>query len=153
VEKVSGPIGCAGIGYTSYSGGSLTAKLSWSVRDLRNTLGPSSSARPFPNLSGTAIGAVEKFMVRNNEGYRDLFTNWTFSMNALEVGCIFTADIASCTVTNAPGWGASGYAMVECKSGYFGATDRGVLVTKDNAAAANTVFWTQNGGTTWGTIK
>lgn len=153
VDRVSGPIGCAAIGYTSYGGGSVTGKLSWSARDLRNTLGPSSAARPFINLSGTAIAAVEKFMVRNNEGYRDLFTGWTFSMNALEVGCTFTADIASCTVTNAPGWGASGYAMVECKSGYFGATDRGVLVTKDNANAANTVFWTQNGGATWGVIK
>jgi len=154
VDRVSGPLGCSAIGYTSYGGGALTAKLSWSVRDLRNTLGASSSARLFTNLSGTAIAAVEKFMVRNNEGYRDVFTSWTFAVNAMEVGCQFTADLASCTITNPPGaLGSSGYALFECKSGYFGATDRGVLVTKDNASVANTVFWTLDGGTTWGTIK
>lgn len=153
VNNVQGPLGAYGIGYTSFGGSSLTGKFSWSVTNLRNTLGASATARPCVNLSGSAIGAFEKFMVRDNEGYRDLFTSLTFSMAALEVGCRFTADIASCTVTNAPGWGASGYALVECKSGYFGTTDRGVLVTKDNAAAANTVFWSRDGGTTWGTIK
>lgn len=153
VNNVQGPLGAYGIGYTSFGGSSLASKFSWSVTNLRNTLGASSTAQTCKNLSGTAIGAFEKFMVRDNEGYRDLFSSLTFSMAALEVGCRFTAEIASCTVTNAPGWGSSGYALVECKSGYFGATDRGVLVTKDNAAAANTMFWTRDGGTTWGTIK
>lgn len=153
VNNVQGPIGAYGIGYTGFGGSSLTGKFSWSVTNLRNTLGPSSTARPCVPLQGAAIGAFEKFMVRNNEGYRDLFTGLTFSMAALEVGCRFTADIASCTVTNAPGWGSSGYALVECKSGYFNVGDRGILVTKGNATAANTVFWTQDGGTTWGTIK
>ena len=154
VDRVSGPLGCYAIGYTSYGGGALTSKLSWSVTNNRNTLGPASASRPCVNLSGSAIGAFEKFMVRNNEGFRDIFTNLTFSVAAMEVGCQFTADLSTCTITNAPGsLGASGYALFECKSAYFGATDRGVLVTKDNASVANTVFWTLNGGTTWGTIK
>lgn len=154
VNGVKGPIGAYAIGYTSFGGSSLTSKLSWSATNNRNTLGPASASQVCRNLSGSQIGAFEKFMVRNNEGFRDLFTNLTFSVAAMEVGCQFTADLSTCTITNAPGsLGASGYALFECKSAYFGATDRGVLVTKDNASVANTVFWTLNGGTTWGTIK
>jgi len=154
VNGVKGPIGAYAIGYNSFGGSSLTSKLSLSATNNRNTLGPSPASQVCRNLSGSQIGAFEKFMVRNNEGFRDLFTNLTFSVAAMEVGCQFTADLSTCTITNAPGsLGASGYALFECKSAYFGATDRGVLITKDNAGSANTVFWTQNGGTTWGTIK
>lgn len=154
VRNVAGPVGCAAIGYTGYGGTALTSKLSFEVADVRNTLGPASASRPFAALSGSTVLAVEGFLLRNNEGYRDLIAGaWAFNFNALKVGCAFTVDIAAVAATNPPGWGASGYAHIECIGSYFGATDRSVRVTVNNAAVANTVFFTQDGGTTWGTIR
>ena len=73
-------------------------------------------------------------------------------MANIPVGTRFTIDIGSCTVTNPPGWGTSGVALVEGLSMYSN-TSRSVRVTKDHANTTNTVFYTGNGGTTWGTIK
>jgi len=154
VRDISGPVQCFGIGYSSYTSGSLATKLAIEVTNCFNTLGPSSSARPFHNLSGTAVTDPETFLFHNNYGFRDLFANgWTFSFNKLVPGCVFTVDIAGVTATGAPAWGASGYAVIECIGCWFSDTDKVIRVTTGNATAANTVFYTQNGGATWGTIK
>jgi hypothetical protein len=154
VRNITGPIQCAAIGYTGYSAGSVAAKLAWVVTDLNNTLGPTSATLPFTALSGSFIVQVESFLVRNNVGFRDLMPpGWTFDFHTLMQGSVFTVDISTAVPTGAPGWGATGYATVECVGGYFGPTEKSVRVTKDNAAAANTVFWTRDGGTTWGLIK
>lgn len=154
VDNVSGPIQCYGIGYTGYTSGSLASKLSWSVQNCTNTLTVTSDSRPFVNLSDSIVTEVESFVMRNNQGFRNLFSNgWTFTFNKLQPGCQFTADIANVVATGAPGWGTSGYALIEVLDCWFSDTDKMIRVTKDNATVANTVFYTQNGGTTWGTIK
>jgi hypothetical protein len=154
VDNISGPIQCRVIGYTSYTSGSLAAKLSWSVQNCTNTLAVVSASRPFAEISGSGVTEVESFIMRNNQGFRNIFSSgWTFTFNKLVPGCLFTADISGVVATGAPGWGASGYALVEVLDCWFGATDKMIRVTVGNAAAANTVFYTQDGGTTWGTIK
>jgi hypothetical protein len=154
VRDVAGPITVYAIGYTDYAAGALTAKLSWEVSGLRNTLPLASTNVPFKNLSGNQVLAVESFMVRGNTGYRDLLTGAiAFTMNTLPVGCAFTVDLSAAVVTGAPAWGAVGYGFVECLGQFFDATDKNIRASVGNASAANTVFWTQNGGTTWGTLK
>lgn len=154
VDNVSGPIQCYGIGYTDYTSGSLASKLSWSVQNCTNTLAVTSASRPFNNLSNSLVTEVESFLMRNNQGFRNLFTNgWTFTFNKLQPGCQFAADIANVVATGAPGWGTSGYALVEVLDCWFSDTDKMIRVTKGNATVANTVFYTQDGGATWGTIK
>lgn len=154
VRDVSGPLQCYGIGYTNYTSGSLAAKLSWEVTNCFSTLTITSGARPFHVLSGSTVTEVESFLIRNNFGFRDLFgSGWTFTFNKLVPGCNFTVDIAAVTATGAPGWGVSGYAVIETLGCWFSDTDKSIRVTKDNATVSNTVFYTQNGGATWGTIK
>lgn len=161
VNDVSGPIGAYGIGYTGYVSGSLAAKLDVEVTGLRNTLGPSASAYPFYALSGSFITQVDTFMFRANSGFRDyLAAGWTFNYNKLRPGCVFTVDLSASTGTNAPtvanagaALGATGYATIECLSQFLSSTDATVRVTKGNASTANSVFMTQDGGTSWGIIK
>lgn len=155
INELKGPVQCYAIGYTGYTAGDLTAKLNITAVNLTNTLGAASAARPFSNLSGSAIIAVETFTFRNLNGFRDLMpSGWTFTFNQLQSGTSFTVDIATVVATGAPGWGVTGYAFIQCVGGgYFGTTDKNIQVTKDNAAAANTVFYTRDGGATWGTIK
>lgn len=154
LRDISGPINCYAIGFTSYGGSSLSSKLSFIVKDLYNSLPISSVNRVFNHISGTAIVAVEAFSLSNNFGYRDLLpSGWTFNFQKLVPGTSFSVDLSTVVATNPPGWGASGFAHIECLGQYFADTDKSVRVTKDNAAVANTVFFTQDGGTTWGTIR
>jgi hypothetical protein len=154
VRDVSGPNSVYAIGYTGYTTGDLTSKLSWEVTGLRNTLAIASTNLTFHKLSGNQVLAVESFMVRGNVGYRDFLSGaLTFTMNALPVGCSFTVDLAAAVVTGAPGWAASGYAFVECVGQYFADTDKYIRASVGSATGANTVFWTQDGGATWGAIK
>jgi hypothetical protein len=154
VRGCKGPIGVKAIGYTNYDSSVLTSKLSFEVSDNYNTLS-TASASVFDNLSGTRIVAVEKFVVRNNYGFRSLMpAGWTFNFNNLASGSAFTVDIGASVVTNAPGWGASGYAFIEVTDQWFMTNDIHIRVTVNNAAVANTVFFTQGGSTpTWGTIR
>jgi hypothetical protein len=154
ISNCRGPIGTYAIGYTSYDGSTLTSKLSFEITDNNNTLSTPTIAA-FGNLSGTAITAVEKFILRNNYGFRSILpSGWTFNFNSLAAGNSFTVDIATVSATNAPGWGASGYAFIESLDQWFNTNDQHIRVTVNNAAAANTVFFTQGGSTpTWGTIK
>ena len=153
VRNCRGPIDTYAIGYTSYDGSALTSKLSFEITGNTGTLATARAA--FGNLSGTVITAVEKFILRNNYGFRSLVpSGWTFNFNSLAAGNSFTVDIATVSATNAPGWGASGYAFIESLDQWFGTNDQHIRVTVNNAAAANTVFFTQGGSIpTWGTIK
>jgi hypothetical protein len=154
IKNVRGNIsGFPLLGYTDF-GASVATKLSFDITGNENTGALATGSKVFANLSGGAIPAVLSFNLRDNAGFVDLFTTWTFNFATVPVGCRFTVDIGSsaATVTNAPGWGASGVALVEGLSMYA-STARSVRVTKDHAAAVSTVFFTGNGGTTWGTIK
>lgn len=154
VRNCRGPIGTYAIGYTNYDGSSLTSKLSYEVTDNYNTA-PSPFYRGFGNLSGSIITAVEKFVLRNNYGFKALMqAGWTFDFNNLAPGNYFTVDIAAVSATNAPAWGASGYAFIESLDQWDANEFQHIRVTVNNAAVANTVFFTQGGATpTWGTIK
>jgi hypothetical protein len=154
VRNCRGPIGTYAIGYTDYNSSVLTSKLSFEITDNYNTLSTPTIAA-FANLSGTVITAVEKFVFRNNYGFRSILpSGWTFNFNSLASGNFFTVDLATIVATNAPGWGASGYAFIESLDQWDTTNFQHIRVTVNNAAAANTVFFTQGGSTpTWGTIK
>lgn len=154
VRNCRGPIGAYAIGYILYDGSVLTSKLSFEATDNYNTLSTPTIAA-FSSLSGSTIIAVEKFVLRNNYGFRSFLPlTWTFNFNSLAAGTSFTVDISTVNATNAPPWGASGYAFIESLDQWFNTNDQHIRVTVDNAAAANTVFFTQGGSTpTWGTIK
>lgn len=155
VRSCRGPIGIYAIGYTAYGSTALTSKLTYEVVDCYNTIA-TPLYRPFNNISGTAITAVEKFVQRNNYGYQSLMgSGWAFNFNDLAPGNFFTVDIATVSATNAPGWGASGYAFIESIDQWTTPNSyQHIRVTVNNAAVANTVFFTQGGTTpTWGTIK
>jgi hypothetical protein len=153
VRNCRGPIGTYAIGYTAYDGSVLTSKLSFEVVDNYSTiLTPAYNC--FSALSGTVITAVEKFVLRDNYGFNALLGgSWTFNFNSLAAGSAFTVDIATVSATNAPAWGATGYAFIESFDQWFEGFHH-IRVTVNNAATANTVFFTQGGATpTWGTIK
>jgi hypothetical protein len=155
VRGCRGPIGSYAIGYVSYGGLPLTSKLTFEATDNYNTIA-TPIYRPFSNLSGAVITAVEKFVLRNNYGFISLMPGgWTFDFNNLASGNFFTVDIASVSATNAPGWGATGFAFIESMDQWSTSSNfQHVRVTVNNAAVANTVFFTQGGATpTWGTIK
>jgi hypothetical protein len=154
ISNCRGPIGTYLIGYTDYDSSALTSKLSFEITDNNNTLSTPTTAA-FAGLAGTTITAVEKFVLRNNYGFRSFLPlNWVFNFNNLASGNSFTVDIATVSATNAPAWGASGYAFVESLDQWFNTNDQHIRVTVNNAAVANTVFFTQGGATpTWGTIK
>jgi hypothetical protein len=144
------------IGYTGYTAGDLSNTLSYAVENNTSTL-KATVNRTFSTVSGSVVGAVLSFKVADNTGFRDLLdaANQSFSFDGLPVGSKFTVDLATLgTVTNAPpSWGGSGYAAIEVVSQWFGFTDLCIRVTVGNAAVFNTVFYTQDGGTTWGVIK
>ena len=154
VRNCRGQIGAYALGYTDYDGSVLTSKLSFEIANNYNNLAATTVAA-FSSLSGSTITAVEKFVLRNNYGFRSLLpSGWTFNFNSLASGNSFTVDIATVSATNAPGWGASGYAFIESLDQWVNTNDQHIRVTVNNAAAANTVFFTQGGSTpTWGTIK
>jgi len=49
--------------------------------------------------------------------------------------------------------GTAGYATFHCIDQYFATTDKTVWAIKNNATVAASMYFTQNGGTTWGQIK
>lgn len=155
VRNCRGPMNTYAVCYTDYDSSVLTAKLSFEITNNYNTLASGIIYNPFDNISGTRILAVEKFILRNNYGYKSLMpAGWTFNFNNLAPGNYFTVDIATVSATNAPGWGASGYAFVESLNQWSDANFQQTRVTVNNAAVANTVFYTQGGAVpTWGTIK
>ena len=153
VSDCSGPIPAYGIGYTSYGGTSLTAKLNVIVANNENTLTSGTLVQPFYKLSGTTIRALKSFLFKNNTGFRSLYSDLDFTVNTMPVGCVVVVDLATCTVTGMPGWAAAGYGTFHCIDQYFGATGRSVWAIKGSATVANTMYFTQDGGATWGQIK
>lgn len=152
VSDCNGPLGCYGISYTNYGGTALTSKLNIVVKDNFNTL-LGTTYHPFYKASGTVCRAVETFLFSNNTGFRSLYVDLDFSVNKLPVGCCVVVDLASCTITGGPAWAASGYATFQCVDQYFAATGRSVWAIKGSATTAATMYWTQDGGGTWGQVK
>ena len=154
VRNCRGPIGTFALGYTSYDSSDLSTKLSFTITDNTNVL--ATAVFPaFRNLSGTVITQVENFVIRNNSNFTSIMpAGWKFNFNSLTVGSSFTVDLTTVVATNAPAWGSSGYAFIECLDQWFGANSLHIRVTVNDASVANTVFFTQGGVTpTWGTIR
>lgn len=159
VRDIAGPLQCYAIGYTGYvSGGSLATTLTVETASIKNSLAPSGVTVPFKNLSGAQVNDIESLLVQDNQGFRDLLPpGWVLAFNKMQPGSKVTVDITTIVATGAPGWGVGTppdrYATVECVGAWFGATEKTIRVTKGNATAVGSVFWTQDGGTTWGQIK
>lgn len=155
VNNVSGPLNCRGIGYTGYVSGSLVTKLNVEVTNCKNTLSTTSRQTPIAGLSGNTVIDPQTFNVQNNYGFSNDFltSGWVVDFRNLVSGCSFVVDIATVNATNPPGWGSSGYALIEVLQDWIAYPYGCVRVTKNAANAANTVFYTNDGGATWGTIK
>jgi hypothetical protein len=149
------------LGHISY-GSSVATKLSWELVDNNNTGTVGSASKVVGAVSGSAIPSVLQFMCRDNLGYIDMMaglgggagTGWAFNYRTLPVGCRFHYDLGSGSTTNGPGsLGSSGLAFVEVLGhAYDTSAYKTVRVTKDDANAANTVFYTCTGAA-WGAIK
>lgn len=155
IRGVSGLMNCFAIAYTGYTSGSLASKLEYEITDVRSTLTPTDS-RLFHNLSGNQVGEVKAFLIRDNANFRDLLLNAVFNFNSLTPGCRFRVLVGSVTATNAPSWTSGRYAFIEALGGPgdapITATSRNVRVTVDNAGVVENVFYTSDGGTTWGEL-
>ena len=152
LRNCSGPFACQGISYNSYDSSVLTSKLNIVCRDNTNTL-TSTVAKPFYKTSGTVIRALKSLNLGNNTGFQSLYGDLDFTVNTLPVGCCISVDLATCVITGGPGWAASGYATFHCIDEYFGATGKSVWAIKGSATVATTMYFTQDGGSSWGQIK
>jgi hypothetical protein len=151
VRNVEGPFtSIVGIGYVSYVSGALDTKFSWQVTDCTSTLSGTPS-RAFGTLSGTQIGEVEAFLVRDNHRFSDLLqaSSQVFSFAKLVPGCKFSVDLATLvSVTNAPPWGTNGYAYIECLQ-QWAAGDSAIKVYVNEGDKASMRFFTRNNGVAW----
>lgn len=139
------------IGHTSF-GASVATKLSIDAVGNENTGAVNAATSVLAAVSGGAIPALLRFMLRDNPGINDLLAITSFDYRTLPVGCRFHYDASTVTASNGPALGGTGVACVEVL-GQLNATagSRSIRVVKDNANAINTVYQTQTG--TWGVIK
>lgn len=152
VRNVEGPFtNIRAIAYTGYTAGSLASKFSWEVTGCSSTLAGTLN-RPCDSLSGTTIGEVESFLVRDNYRFRDLLSaaSTVFSFAKLVPGCKFTVDVAAAgAVVNPPAWGSIGYAAVEVLQQWFAESDVTAKVYVETADKQSMRFFTRNGGAAW----
>lgn len=154
VRNISGPFNTSALGYTGYTSGDLSAKLTIEVTDIFATLDPSGAnrTRVFQALSGNFITSIKSFIFRNINGLVPLADNgFPVDFRTLKAGSQFFVEIGDITQTNNPSWGSSGYALVECIADNFAKSPdeafTRVIVSSGNFS--ETVFFTRNGGATW----
>ena len=110
VRNVTGNFTGAPVAYTGYSGGAdaaIAAKLRVEVTGVRSMVG--TAKPPFRWNAQTRIPKLDKFLFRDNANIETHFTSTAnflseFDFATLEVGNVFTMNIPSCTVANAPPW-------------------------------------------------
>jgi hypothetical protein len=151
IRNVVGPINAYCVGYTNENGTGVADKMRVVCEGNRNTLG-NALLRPWYALSGTVIRSPKSLMLARNTGWRDLYGDLDITVRDMVPGCTLTLDLATCVVTGGPGWTASGYGTFQCLSQWDG-TDKTVMATKGSATAANSMYFTISGGTSWGQIK
>lgn len=154
LSDINGPMNCGAFGYTGYAGvGSFATKLDYEVTSVNSTLAADANSLITTNLSGSQIGEVKAFLVRDNANFRDFFANAVFNFNNLIPGCKFRVVTNSGTYTNAPSWAAGRNAFIEVLGGPgdspVTSTNRNIRVTVDNAGVVENEFYTSDGGTTW----
>jgi hypothetical protein len=154
VRDISGPFNTPALGYTSYTTGSLAAKLTIEITDIFATVDPPGAGRSrvFGNVSGNPITTIKSFIFRNINGlvaYAD--NGFPVDFRTLKAGCQFVAEIGDITQTNNPPWGTSGDALVECIADYFGKSPDQAFTRVTAGAGANPedFFFTVDGGATW----
>ena len=149
VNNVQGPLFCYAIGYRDSTGASLASKLDVKAANCANTLSDFRTA--IDALAGTRITTYKSFVLVNNTGFMNLMAGAiVFNFVNVPAGNVFTVEIANVVATNAPAWSGT-FALIEVLGKRSAATTQ-ARVTVDNAATANTVFYTNNGGATWGVI-
>lgn len=149
VRNVEGPFSnMYAIAYTGYISGSLASKLSWEVSGCSSTLSGIMN-RPFANQSGSVVGEVEAFLVKDNYRFRDHFVQ-NFSFAKLVPGSKFVVDLPTAgSVVNPPAWGSIGYAYVEVLQQWFAESDVVAKVYVNEGDKQSMRFFTRNGGTAW----
>ena len=121
------------VGYTAATAAN-TSKLSFNIVDNENTGADSATSVAFAKLSGaTTINQVGGFNLRGNSGNSDFLGPWVFNMLTLKVGCCFTYDRATSTVTNGPTM-TGAYPRVEVL-GSISNGNRDIRVMEDTGAA------------------
>lgn len=153
LRDISGPMTCAAFGYTGYTVGTASDKLDYEVTSVNSTLAANANSLIITNISGSQIGEVKAFLVRDNANFRDVFASVVFNFNNLIPGCKFRVVTNSGTFTNAPSWAAGRNAFIEVLGGPgdipVTSTNRNIRVTVDNAGVVENEFYTSDGGTTW----
>ena len=155
VRDISGPFNTAALGYTGYTSGDLSAKLTIEVTDIFATLDPSGTNRTkvFQSLSGNFITSIKSFIFRNINGLIPLTDNgFPVDFRTLKAGCQFFVEIGDVTQTNNPAWGSSGYALVECIADFFAKSpdEAFTRVTLGGGLNPEDFFFTRDGGANWG---
>lgn len=137
------------IGYVGLGSTISISQLSWEACDNRSVLN-GTYGRVFHNLSGSAIRAVGNFCIRGNHRFRSLATFTAFDFNQAAPGSNFIVDLAATlTITNAPPWGTTGYALVEVLDNWDSGTLTCVRVTVNFGEKGSEHFYTYNSGGTW----
>ena len=153
VRNCKAPVNFYCLTYSGGTGASLSGKCFVEVYNNENVLAVDYGA--IDNISGSRILTWGSFRLFNNQSFLNFMPGaLVFTFNQLPVGNAFLVDITSVVATGAPGWGGGGSALIEVLGRLANSTPRSqIRVTVDNAVAANTVFYSGDGGSTWGTIK
>lgn len=104
--------------YTGHTGADLSAKLSFNLCQNENTLTATSTSQAFAASSGTAITALDRYVVGINPGYSSLMASgWVADLqtDAFLPGNDIEVDLSTATVTGGPtALPSSGYARITC---------------------------------------
>jgi hypothetical protein len=147
--------GLALVGYSGYSGGSVSSKLTVDIDNCSNYFVTGTTLRrAFTQFSGSTINSFKSIRFGRVFNYSILAPSaFVFDYKSIPAGSSFIYDIATATASNAPpSLGSTGYALVESLGQWLNTTSKMLRVTKDNATTTNTVFYSYD-GSTWGTIK
>jgi hypothetical protein len=149
VKNVRGPSTKPLIGYTGFNSGtdSVSTVLTWDAGEgCHNTLGAGSSSKSFMNIAQDTALAFKEFRNIPAPGYTNQYINAGFvcDFRALTVGTYITVDIATGTFTNAPSWGASGYAHISVDGQWFDGNYKTITVR-----VGATTYFTELSGGSW----
>lgn len=139
------------LGYTGLGSSISISQFSWEVCNNKNSIN-STYGRVLRNISGSDIRSVAGFAVYGNQRFKTLgpFTSFEFTQAA--PGSSFMVDLtASLSVTNAPAWGSTGYALVEILDGWDSGSLTAARVTVNFGEKPSERFYTYNSGGTWTT--
>ena len=168
VKNVRGPLGytapggagkdgCAGIGYTGYTTGSIAGKLAVEVSNFHNTMAAGALSHALYAISGNKITALDSWRFGPCHNVRTILYTFSgpldsFNFANLNVGSVFSVDLSAIgSVTNAPSWGASGSAVVEVLSATSTTPSTKIIRVTRLASGSLTTWMSFNDGASWAT--